>query len=336
MALYWFDLEHAALCVEGSSRSAQLFEWLLGPRQLSARPASTKSIKITVKQAPGGTHDLGQPLREMKIIDGQTLQIYSSNHHLMIAGVGDRLTLELLEDGSSIVSGYGENFESCPGLQDLLLLALDHAINATGQSFIHAACLTLPDETSTVLLHAKSGTGKTTTSFAMTTQGYRIFSDDAAVIHCPDGTTNPMVWGVPRAPKVHKNTAAALPFLDSYFDPRKSDLEGEQFLDRQKLVQNNLFVDSKAMRISAVVSLARDLSSPASITRVGLFDALSDMLEDNLASLGTSLLPSHENRLTAYSKVVQHCACYRVNINGTPVEAAKMISDALEATTVKV
>lgn len=89
----------------------------------------------------------------------------------------------------------------CDGLMD------------TGHCVVHAACL----EKSTargrrsVLIVARSGTGKSTTSLAMTSAGWRLMGDDIAVLTpTPDGLR---VWGFPRFCNVRRPTLALLPWL---------------------------------------------------------------------------------------------------------------------------
>jgi hypothetical protein len=84
---------------------------------------------------------------------------------------------------------------------------------AAGHCLVHAACLERVGGASrrTVLIVAKSGTGKSTTALAMTDVGWRLMGDDIAVItRTPDGL---QAWGFPRFCNVRRPTLALLPWL---------------------------------------------------------------------------------------------------------------------------
>ncbi|TIT54542.1 MAG: serine kinase, partial [Mesorhizobium sp.] len=73
---------------------------------------------------------------------------------------------------------------------------------------LHTAGLTLPGRDAVVLIHAPSGTGKTTTSLALATHGFGLCSDDAMILNV--GAT-PVAWGLPRHVKIHEKTARMIP-----------------------------------------------------------------------------------------------------------------------------
>lgn len=82
-----------------------------------------------------------------------------------------------------------------------------------GHCLVHAACLERVSGAGrrTVLLVAKSGTGKSTTALAMTEAGWRLMGDDIAVVTWT--TDGLQAWGFPRFCNVRRPTLGLLPWL---------------------------------------------------------------------------------------------------------------------------
>ncbi|MEY4565991.1 MAG: hypothetical protein RLY14_961 [Planctomycetota bacterium] len=78
---------------------------------------------------------------------------------------------------------------------------------------IHAACLAVLDggEQRSVVIVAPSGTGKSTTAFALAHSGWRLMGDDLACVTRNEGQLT--VWGYPRNCHVRRPTFALLPWL---------------------------------------------------------------------------------------------------------------------------
>ncbi|TGT17875.1 serine kinase, partial [Mesorhizobium sp. M3A.F.Ca.ET.174.01.1.1] len=76
------------------------------------------------------------------------------------------------------------------------MLVLDAALDAGGQHMLHTAGLTLPGRDALVLIHAPSGTGKSTTSLALASQGFGLCSDDVMILSAKAGEVT--AWGMPR------------------------------------------------------------------------------------------------------------------------------------------
>jgi hypothetical protein len=315
------------LCVTGADKNLQLFEWLLGPRRLPKQDNRRRIVNIKFQETRTAAEVTLDFVEEKTTQDGIVIQLYRAKDRVLVASIGDQLRADLFADGSSIISGAIVSDTHQRGQSELALMALNHAITVVGQAFVHAACLALPDMSSAILLHAKSGTGKTTTSFALTNEGCKILGDDAAVIQCGQGAKIATAWGIPRAPKVHRNTVNDLPFLKKHSVPEKFNSDGEQFLDRQKLIDSNIIIDKSLIEISAIISLSRNISAPPSMNKVGPFEGLQDLLEDNLSSAGTLLMPNDNQKLDIYSAMIRCTPCYRVNLNGSPLDMAHMIAE---------
>ncbi|TIW13960.1 MAG: serine kinase, partial [Mesorhizobium sp.] len=135
----------------------------------------------------------------------------------------------------------------------LLMMVLDAALDAGGQHMLHTAGLTLPGSEALVLIHAPSGTGKSTTSLALASQGFGLCSDDVMILRATqDGAT---AWGMPRKVKIHRNTAAMLPFVSPYLG-ETWDAEGEQAVSLDRLGEIIRVEDVRARPIAALLHLA--------------------------------------------------------------------------------
>ena len=321
-----FDVESAVLCVSGDDKALELFEWLLGPRRISEQMNLRRNVNIKFQKARAAANTTLDFIEEKTTQKGVIIQLYRTPDRVLVVTTGDQLQLDLFADGSSIISGAMLSDAHQQSQTELALMALNHAITAVGQAFVHAACLAMPDASSAILLHAKSGTGKTTTSFALTHEGYKIIGDDAAVIQCEKGAGIATAWGIPRAPKVHRNTVNDLPFLKKHSVSEKFNNDGEQFLDRQKLMEANIIIDMPLTEIAAIISLSRNMLAGPSIIKVGPFEGLHDLLEDNLSNAGSLLMPNDSQKLDIYSAMIRCTPCYRVNLNGSPLEMAHMIA----------
>jgi hypothetical protein len=94
-----------------------------------------------------------------------------------------------------------------------LVPLLCEGLAAAGHCVVHAACLAAPvrRDTRSVLIVAKSGTGKSTTALALTNGGWKLMGDDIALVSRFGG--NLRAWGFPRVCHVRRPTLRLLPWL---------------------------------------------------------------------------------------------------------------------------
>lgn len=94
----------------------------------------------------------------------------------------------------------------------LLPLVCEGLIRA-GQHPLHAASLVASgDPSRSVLIVAKSGTGKSTTALGLTNGGWKLMGDDLAFLCERDGRA--LAWGFPRKVHVRRPTLRLLPWLN--------------------------------------------------------------------------------------------------------------------------
>ncbi|MDA4846202.1 hypothetical protein [Hoeflea poritis] len=205
--------------------------------------------------------------------------------------------------------------------------ALDHIVGAAGHVMVHAACIETPDGSGRLVLHAPSGTGKTTTALALVEAGYRLCTDDATIL-TPTADGQVLVRGVPRPIKVHRKTAGIFPWLGAMIKPENWDENEEQWVARKVLATKGCLAADDARPVISVIALRRS-GLPMQLTELNGADAFGEIIADNIDLGAAGLFPGHEERLDIYSRTLASCVCYRLDINGTPDDVAAMIDAAL-------
>lgn len=208
------------------------------------------------------------------------------------------------------------------------MLVLDAALDAGGQHMLHTAGLTLPGHDAVVLIHAPSGTGKTTTSLALATQGFGLCSDDAMVLNVASAT--PVAWGLPRHVKVHQKTAEMIPQVAPCLGP-SWDRNGEQPISLEKLGAI-VKVESPTVRpVAALLHLARSTDGETRLVPMARTDAMVALAMDNVRTGATGLLPLQKRRLATIGKLVSSVPTFTLEVGSRPADAAELIWAALAA-----
>jgi len=206
------------------------------------------------------------------------------------------------------------------------MLALDAAIDASGQFMLHAAGLTLPGSESQVLVFAQSGTGKTTTSLALADSGFGLCTDDSMVIRL-DGSAA-TGWGLPRDLKVHHNTAEMMPWLKPYLKGKWND-EGEQAVTRAAL-SDRIRVETAARRpVAGVFFLQRGDAVKSVAAPLSQTDTLVSLAADNVRTGRTGLLASHRRRFASLAGLASSVPTFAVTVGSDPRSIAPAILEAI-------
>lgn len=206
------------------------------------------------------------------------------------------------------------------------MLAVDAAIDASGQFMLHAAGLTLPGSDAQVLVFAQSGTGKTTTSLALADSGFGLCTDDSMVISVDSaGVTG---WGLPRDLKVHKNTAEMMPWLKPCLGDIWND-EGEQPITRAALA-DRVRIETIARRpVAGVFFLQRGNAVASTAARLSQTDTLVSLTADNVRTGRTGLLDSHRRRFAGLAGLASSVRTFSVTVGSDPKLIAPAILDAM-------
>jgi len=207
------------------------------------------------------------------------------------------------------------------------MLAIDAAIDASGQFLLHSAGLTLPGSDSQVLVFAPSGTGKTTTSLALAEEGLGLCSDDSMVIR-QDGRSV-SGWGLPRDLKVHRKTAELLPWVAPYLKGVWND-EDERAVSRSDLA-GHVRVETIARRpVVGVFLLARGDIVQSRAEVISQTDTLVALAADNVRTGKTGLLGSHSRRFAGLAGLASSVPTFKITVGSEPRSTAKAIVEAMQ------
>ncbi|RUZ78094.1 serine kinase [Mesorhizobium sp. M7A.F.Ca.US.006.01.1.1] len=206
------------------------------------------------------------------------------------------------------------------------MLVLDAALDAGGQHMLHTAGLTLPDRDAVVLIHAPSGTGKTTTSLALATQGFGLCSDDAMIVNVASGRV--VAWGLPRAVKIHRKTAEMIPQVAPCLG-QTWDRNGEQPVSLERLAGIIQVENTSARPVAALLHLARSADSQTRLVAMAGTDAMVALAVDNVRTGMTGLLPMQKRRLATIAGLVNAVPTFQLGVGARPADAAALISATL-------
>ena len=159
-----------------------------------------------------------------------------------------------------------------------VMFVLDAVLTAGGQQFMHAACLVEKSTGGGVLICVPSGGGKTTTSLALCHDGFALMTDDTSVV--APGADGPLVWGLPRALKVHRKTAELLPWVGPLSD--KWDRNGEQAVPLASIEDRIAVMKPKPTRLAAIFLLGPRSSQGHVVSRLSKADMLVAIAHDNV------------------------------------------------------
>ncbi|TPI74280.1 serine kinase [Mesorhizobium sp. B2-8-9] len=208
----------------------------------------------------------------------------------------------------------------------LLMMVLDAALDADGQHMLHTAGLTLPGKDGLVLIHAPSGTGKSTTSLALASRGFGLCSDDVMILNAT--AQDITAWGMPRRVKVHRNTAAMLPFVAPCLG-ENWDAEGEQSVPLDRLGDIIRVEDVRARPVTALLHLARSADAETRLLPMARTDAMVALATDNVRTGMTGLLSLQKRRMATIAALVKAVPTFTLEVGASPAEAAELIQAAL-------
>lgn len=244
--------------------------------------------------------------------------------------VPDRISLEY-----SIPERFAR-FCVAPGHENRIgrvaaIYALYAALFATGQALVHAAALRLPRKEGAMVLFARSGAGKTTTSLALALQGFGLMADDACVLagaNKPSGRT--CVWGLPRPPKVHWRTAEMLPEIGRLLGPKWND-EGEQSLSPEELRSVMELIPGETYPLQALVMLGDRVTGAHKIRPMRKADLFVHFACDNVFRAADGMLVEDLDRYRRFAGLVSTTPAYELNVGSNLSTLGETIAAALGA-----
>ncbi|MDX8431849.1 serine kinase [Mesorhizobium abyssinicae] len=208
------------------------------------------------------------------------------------------------------------------------MLVLDAALDASGQYMLHTAGLTLPGSDAVVLIHAPSGTGKTTTSLALASQGFGLCADDSMILDV--ARDKAVAWGLPRHVKIHRKTAELVPLVLPCLGP-SWDRNGEQAVSLERLGEILRVENIVARPVSALLHLARSADGESRLHPMARTDAMVALAADNVRTGMTGLLQVQKNRLATIARLVTTVPTFTLEVGARPADAARLIQSTLSA-----
>lgn len=207
------------------------------------------------------------------------------------------------------------------------LFILDAALESDGQYMVHGACMVRASTGGAVLICAPSGTGKTTTAMALSRGGYAIVTDDASVLCFAEG--RPLLWGLPRALKVHRRTAALLPWLGPL--PGEWDENDEQPLALAALAAHAGVARNTPRPLDAVILLDPPNGAAHRIVHAPRSEVLFAMASDNVSWYANGLPARGARLFTALADAVSARGTYRLSAGPELDSLPQAVEAALSA-----
>lgn len=303
-------------------------DWVLGDRRIMV-PGGLPEAWLSVRPAGAGGLCLPPDLADKPIARPGRLQIGRNGDGDRVLVLDGAVSVTLLARGHSRVVVDPSVSSSAFALGEAMIHALDHAISSNGQCLAHAACLSTPDGQGMVMLHAASGTGKTTTAMALALAGFGLSGDDTTALVANPAGGPVSGWGLPRGAKLHRRTVAMLPALGSLVDGGAWNGQGEQMIGRDALHGAGLATRAGPLPVVAVVALTGPDDPGGPVERRGAFDAVEALMHDNVSANPGGFFPGHEARFGLFTRLVTTARCFRVPVRGSPRDIAAAIAGAI-------
>lgn len=209
--------------------------------------------------------------------------------------------LTLAEESRATAAGY------------FLMPLLCEGLIQAGHHPVHAACLAVPCEgqSRSVLIVAKSGTGKSTTALALADAGWRLMGDDLALVCRQEDRL--MAWGFPRMIHVRRPTLALLPWLND-LPLAPSSLDGTFDLPLGALGRRAC--GSRARPLEPALLLILDRPNPVEhrCERLDRAAALGALAEENVQPIEGCADANAQTAFARFAELVQRTPAYRLSV----------------------
>jgi hypothetical protein len=193
-----------------------------------------------------------------------------------------------------------------------LLPLICEGLRLAGHCPVHAACLAAPvgDDWRSVLIVAKSETGKSTTALALTDSGWKLMGDDIALVCREDGRLK--AWGFPRACHVRRNTLRLLPWLNE-LPLAATSIEGTSDLPLEGLGDRAWLWPPQPLKPGLIICLDRPNAGDHQIQPLDRAAALIHLSEENVQPIEGYSDPAAQQAFVTFAQLVQQVPACRLS-----------------------
>lgn len=308
-----FDLRGAGLSV-AAPRQSWIDPFMRPLGGFVVETPTPDPFRVVVREDDAPSVPPGMPLTwEGDFLEKRAGRIYETESDQIIEVVGHGYVAigHRERSAEAIMKPGSENAMSFTPVISLL----ESALRAAGKHLLHAACLQVPDGSGALVICAPSGFGKTTTSLALARGGFGLVTDDSSVIE-PRGE-GLQVWGLPRRLKVHRRTAAMMPWLGEF--PNTWNDEDEQPVTLDRLRPLVSIADPVARPLKAVVLLGERSDGEHRIAQLSKPEALVRISHDNISNSRTGVKPWSRRNFEVYGEMLRAAPVLQLNA-GTGLE----------------
>ncbi|MCC6888156.1 MAG: hypothetical protein IT536_06430 [Hyphomicrobiales bacterium] len=195
---------------------------------------------------------------------------------------------------------------------------------ALGRHLLHGAMLVDPARDLAIALFAPSHTGKTTTALALAHAGYALAGDDALVLDADAQGCG--LWAIPRMTKIHRRTAAMLPWLAPLLTD--SGWKGEeQALRLASLAPAVALAGHRRRKVGLMVALTVPNESGHRLSRIPRPEALAAIAHDNLRIAPGGVDADTRVALAALSRLVATVPVVALSVGPEPASLSGALFD---------
>jgi hypothetical protein len=228
-------------------------------------------------------------------------------------------------------TGAGAEAMVRPGSQSEFFVSasirlVEAALARNDQYLVHGACLVENKSGRATLICAPSGAGKTTTAMALAHDGFALATDDATVV-APAGE-GPLVWGFPRALKVHRKTAELLPWLGGL--PGEWNPNGEQGVPLSRMTGKLcLLTPPRRVNLGAVLLLGPRSRADHVLRKIPKAEMLLNVAQDNVSWRPGGMTVKAQARFKAIAEIISRVPAFVLSVGPDLDRLAGVVSEAL-------
>ncbi len=325
----WYDLRYGYLGLETQSAEFEkALDWFVGA--FATDEPLDESLPTSIIHCVEGDYQPPQSVidasKDCKIEMYDPCKAYYSNDMSIMYRTGEfGLEMDHVNKCSRVY--LGANIKSAD-LQLACIFAMDQGVRSVGGALLHCASMDIPGTDERLLLYAESGTGKTTTSVALSKAGFGLSGDDTAIVFFRDGRG----WclGLPRPGKVSRHTVELLPFLEPFMDAKLWDKNEEQQLTRETLGTVASVSDFDMKRIHTFIDLRRVDGEGVSIVPYLPAEALAKVVADRVL-IGDDGLTDHDaSRFDLFVNMLSTVRVRQLSVDGSPEEIVAKVREEFE------